>query len=351
MTPVQFALTPRLVFDLRDWYRTTFSAIQIPDSTSANGHACGIVRAIGDATLIVSPPDPPDPNWPFGEAMELVIQESANGIRAFHGRMRSASGVLTNRSSRQFVKRAKCRLSIHVRGFQPYVMSSLEIPGINDAGTMLPPIDLFPAVNYSFPSAPRKPCLVEGAVRTVTGAGLAGATISPVDPRPQPVEIPLPAVTTTADGRYLLILDPLVDDDGLTPFSEIDIEISHPQWAASAIHSVKFGPGPDPLSGTFHPPHRATLPTTVVLGRVLRAGRPVADAIVSLHADDQPLLIGRVRTNWNGDWIYHGDARLPIEGEQGVTVRVATPGQTIDANVFVRFGKRNVSAPVLIPES
>ncbi len=247
MSPVKFSLTPRIVFDLRDWYRTTFTPSKVPAGSSSTA---SIVRAKGEASFVVSPSDPPDPKWPFGEAMELVIQESGNGIRSFHGRVKTLDGVLFSRTSRQIVAATKCRLSIRVRGFQPHFVDQFDVPGLGDECRIPDPIELFPAVDYAFP---------------------------------------------------------------------------------------------------------AGLPATVVFGRILRAGRPVRNAEVTLKdADGELLPGGSLQTNRNGEWWYFADAPLPREGEddgEAVTVTAKSNGQSVSVNVVVHPGQRNLIQTLSLPEN
>lgn len=341
MIPVRFSLAPRVVFDLRDWYQSTFYASQIPDPAPDSGETHNsIVRARGEAMFLVQPAVLPDPNWPFGETMELVTQQSTSGIHGFHGRVRTLGGTLLNRTSCQILTRAKCRLTVLVRGFQLSTVENFEVPGMNDR-TSIERIDLIPAVDYSFPDGPRRPALVEGAIRRVDGSGLAGTTVTPMDPRPVDADIPLRPVTTASDGRYLIVLDPLsVDRNGLTSFSSIDIRIAH-SLGGAVVHTLKFAPAAEPNEEQFILPKRATIPTTVMTGRVVRAGRPDAGARLSLQSDDQPLMTGSVQTDVNGNWQFYGDARLPIEADADVNITVTSHGQSIDKVVRVRFGKRN----------
>lgn len=247
MSPVKFTLTPRIVFDLRDWYRTTFTSNKVPAGASSTA---SIVRAKGEASFVVSPADPPHPKWPFGGAMELVIQESGNGIRAFHGRVKTLDGVLFNRMSRQIVAATTCKLSIRVRGFQPHFVDPFDVPGSGDECRVLPPIDLFPAVDYSFPSG---------------------------------------------------------------------------------------------------------LSATVVSGRVLRAGRPVRDAELTLRDADGKLLPGgSLQTNGNGEWWYFADARLSSESDEdgdAVGIAVRSNDQFVFKDVIVHSGQRNFLPAISLPEN
>ena len=344
MSPVPFSLAPRVVFDLRDWYRSTFTADQVPGPTSGTNVIRSIVRVPGSALFLAEPTDPRDPHWPFAETMELVTQTSAGGIRAFHGRVRTAEGVLLNRTFRQLISTTKCQVTIQVRGFRPHI-EQLEIPGIGGHPALIEPIDLFPAADYSFPSGPRQPSLLEGAVRRIDGTGLSGATIKASAPDSQGGVQSLFETSTTGDGRYLVILDALLDEQGTTSFSRIDVELNHPDWNAPIVRTRTLLQAE--TSGKFIPPRREVFATTVVTGSVVRGDRPLPGAFVSLSCVEQPLLTGTVRTNTFGAWEFYGDARLPLSGIG--KLRVTANGHPDPQLHDVHFGQRNAIAPVLLP--
>ncbi|MEI8383900.1 MAG: hypothetical protein WCJ09_27550 [Planctomycetota bacterium] len=353
MSPVSFAIAPRIVFDLRDWYQSTFTASQVPGRSPTEDPQRTIVRVLGKALFLADPTDPRDANWPFSETVELVTQDSGGGIRGFHGRVKTATGVLLRMPPSSFAKKTKCRLTVQVRGFQPSVTALFKIPGSDstpiDNDSLVNEINLFPAADYPFPSGPRPTALLEGSVLRADGTGMAGATITPLDPRPAGSGIPLLPSTTTDNGRYVVVLDALIDADGTTSFSSIAIELSHPDWAAPIRHLVPFVAND---AGRFIPSRRAVFPTTVLNGRVLRNGRPVPGATVRLSSVDEPLLQGTVQANTFGDWELYGDARLPLSGSdpsEAAKLTATANGQSADSHVVVHYGQRNNNLAISLP--
>lgn len=347
MKSVPFVIAPRVILDLRDWYASHFTAPRVPAPPPRTDSDASIVHAIGTALFLADPTTPPDPNWPFAETVELVTQASASGIRTFHGRVRTGQGVLVSQSNRRLNSATKCRLTIRIRGFQPVILNNFEIPAPTTNPTLVPAIDLFPAVDYPFASGPRPPALLEGAVRRIDGTGMEGATITPRDPRTPPVSIPLFPIITGVDGRYLLIFNALAEQDGMTSVSQLDVELNHPEWSSSVVHTIALEPGIKP--GRFLLPTRATLPTTVLCGQVQRAERPVPGAVVSLSSVDQPLITGNVRTNSFGEWQFYGDARLPVSGTANATVTVSVNGPSVTKVVPIGLGKRNTVPIITLP--
>lgn len=348
MSPVKLSIVPRVVFDLRDWYASTFTAPQLADPTSATGFRRSVARVLGTPSFLADPSTPRDPQWPFGQTVELVTRESG-GVRAFHGRIKTSSGVLLSQTDRNLISNTKCRLTIRAQGYLPHAQD-LQIPGLDGEPVLLPPITLFPATDYPFLNSRRPHALVDGSVRNVDGSGIEGVIITPIDPRTTP-KVPFIATRTAPDGRFLVVLDALLDEKGTTEFASVDIDIAHP--AGAVRRTIKFEPvenvRPNPLLtevGRFVPATRSLIPSTVLSGTVTRNGRPVAGAPVSVSSPDEPLLTGTVRTDQRGGWDFYGDVRLPLSGQAEADIAVTAFGLPATVSQIINFGQRNSVLPV-----
>jgi hypothetical protein len=348
MFPVTLSIVPRVVFDLRDWYASTFAAPQLADPTSATGFSRSIARVSGTPLFLADASNPRDPKWPFPQAVELVTRESG-GVRAFHGRVKTTAGVQLNKTDRKLVSTAKCLLTIRARGYLPHTQE-LQIPGIDSEPLLVEPIVLFPAADYPFLTSRHPHALVEGAVRNPDGSGIEGVTVTPVDPRTGPA-VPFIATRTAPDGRFLVVLDALLDEKGTTEFASVDIDIAHP--AGAVRRTIIFVPvetvRPNVLpteAGRFVPDERSLIPSTVLSGTVTRSGRPVAGAPISISSPDEPLLTGTVNTDQRGSWTFYGDARLPLTGQAEADITVIANGQPATVSQIINFGQRNSVLPV-----
>ena len=357
MLPVTLSLAPRVVFDLRDEYQSTFTASLVPDSSdhsSLTGTRRSIARVLGQATFLADPTSPRDANWPFAETVELVTQGSAGGIRAFHGRIRTIGGVLLNQTTRQLVKTTTCRLTIQARGFQQLVLDPFEIPGRESTQAIPQPLFLLPAADYPFPSGSQQPSLLEGAIRRIDGTGMADAAINVSAVDTQNGNTRSFDTNTASDGRYLVVLDKLLIDSGPANFSHIDVKISHPDWAGTNVPFVKRSIAIEAINGKFLQPKRFVFPTTVLTGKVLSEGRPVPGATVSLSSTNEPLLVGSVRTNKFGIWELFGDARLLGKGDDaidGAKLTATANGKSKELDFVVHYGKRNPIPPISLPQT
>ena len=354
MLPVTLSLAPRVVFDLRDEYQSTFTAPQVPDSSDPSlltGTRRSVARVLGQATFLADPTSPRDANWPFAETVELITQGSAGGIRAFHGRIRTIDGVLLNQTTRQLIKTTKCRLTIQASGFQQLILDAFEIPGRESTQAIPQPLFLLPAADYPFPSGSQQPSLLEGAIRKVDGTGMEDAAINVFAVDLQNGNTRSFDTKTAADGRYLVVLDKLLIDSGPASFNRIDVKISHPDWAGTNVPFVKRSIAIEAKDGKFLQPKRFVFPSTVLTGKVLREGRPVSGATVSLSSTNEPLIQGRVVTNVYGDWEYYGDPRLPLEGADTATLNIAFNGKSINVPdaIPVPFGKRRSIGSISLP--
>jgi hypothetical protein len=345
MRPVPVEIAPRFAVGLRDWYRTQFAA----PVGAAGATVQPIAPVLSKVRFLASSVG--DPHWPFGRPVELAMQGSPTGLFGFHGRIRSAEGVLFARDAFRLRERTRCRLTIEAEGFQPHVTDA-DIPAPGEPTHVLPPIDLYPGVNYpNLLSAPRGAAL-EGAVRRTDGSGMAGAIVRLLTIPPPGPSIPIPAVSTGTDGRYLLTLDGLLagllDEQGTTLLAKIDIEIAHPDWPAAVRHAIPLESVP--ATRRFRPPRRFVAPTTTLRGQVLRGGRPAAGAVVSLESAARPLLNAAVRTDVRGEWLYFGDARLPLSGSEPlVKLTIAAGNQSVEKTITLEYGRRRDHEVTTLP--
>lgn len=242
LMPLSLSVAPRVIFDLRDGYASRFTAPLITDG--AGGFIRSVARVTGRITIIAEPGIAAT-GWPFTQPMELVTQESSEGIRAFHGRLRNSGGVLLQRTACRITHAATCQLRIMARGFVPYVIPSLTIPEVGAAPIRLAPIELTPALDYPF------------------------------------------------------------------------------------------------LNGNH----------TVLYGSVLRQGRPVPLATVTVSSDDEPLLAGQVVTNALGEWTFYGDPGLVADDPENnsVEIQITVNGQPSLPEQMAHIGEINRLLPSLIP--
>ncbi len=213
MMTTKLRIVPRLIIDLRDWYREVFISPQQLDEELKPGvvRPTGKVRVFAESVV-------GDSSWPFAGLSELVAQRSDNGILSFHGRVQR---VLTPLSAAPMAsvlvgphmrldKVARCRLTLLADGFQPVVVDSVELieplEGDANSPTRLT-VSLMPSVLYGFPATATAPTLLTGQVLR-GNKPLFGAKIKVLSP---PVGASPPratdAVLSDLSGRFLLVLD------------------------------------------------------------------------------------------------------------------------------------------------
>lgn len=362
MTKLILSVAPRVVFDLRDWYQSTFTAALVPTPGAAAGTIPAkrsVIRPLGTVRFFAEPTNPPHADWPFRGMVQLVTSVSAQGMHAFHGRVRIGENAAATVGLRQLNVRTQCKLTIQAAGFKPEVLETFVLPGAGEPVLLPEPIDLFPAADYAFPQLARQPATVVGAVRQIDGSGLAGVKIQVPDPRPGATSGSLLFETvTTDDGRYCVVLDELLKHNGTTEVPQAVLEFAHANWRTPPLErTVKFVPVPQPLD-TSDPiqhliPSRHTFAATRIRGQVFFGGIPAADATVSINGPVRPsepgessTLAGEVRTNAHGEWQFHGDARLPLSGTCAASIQATVivdqkPVASSPVNVPINLGTSN----------
>ncbi len=173
---VPLSIQPRVIFDLRDWYQCKFTAPLINNPATGTAER-SIARPTGEARLRATPLAPSDPHWPFAKPVDFVLQTSANGIRGFHGRVRTTTGTLVSRTGHKLTRPTACQLTIRLAGFQQVTVPQQFIPAANANALVAPPIFLYPDATYVYPPGPRLTVL-QGLVVDVNQAPVVGANIN-----------------------------------------------------------------------------------------------------------------------------------------------------------------------------
>lgn len=314
---------PRLVFDVRDWFRTEFGSGAEYELPSGSGNIVrAIVRVANGLTVTAKPSKIRDPRWPFSDPVELVLRATPSGMWAFFGRVRTPGGPLR----RLLLQGTKCDLLLTAPGYQPVLFEDVTIPAQDAEPPTLNAV-MLPGQAYPFPNGPLPnqnavPTLLSGWLRQADGTGLVGAKVRVLnEPRVLPA-------TIDEDGNWTLVLDLPRPPGGAFPTLGSSIELSF-----EIERQVVAGP-----TVTFDKAKHNRVPQTSVRGRVKdNDGRAVNNATVSVLP-----FAGTTITRRDGSWVFYRGVEVNPTGSQAVTIQVVTPDRpTATISHVVEFGEVN----------
>ncbi len=218
MQNVLLKIEPLVVFDLRDWYQSTFDSILMPNGQG--GMTPTAIRPRGTVRMVAESVDGQEADWPFSGKSELALQQSPSGNLAFFGRLRLNGSMLAH-ATRRIPSNNVCKLTILAEGFQPTIVNRLAIP---DAGqTSLRQFhELYPAPIYSFSRQEKSATLLQGVVLDRQGRPVSGASIQLNSAFPALTSVMCTGpVTTSEDGKLLIVLDYMDVDDTDQPIKTV----------------------------------------------------------------------------------------------------------------------------------